>query len=508
MKKYNSAYTAFFLIAFLLMACKDDNENNSVVPTTGSRTEFTQDSIFLYAEEAYLWYDDLPDYTTFAPRSYTDASTDLENFQNELFDLTQYPINPNTGYSYEYVSATASYSKYSFIMENDASSNARLRAASAIDDSNYDFGIELTAITAYDIRLSYVAPNSPADHADLARGLKVIQINNQNISAASQSAVNYVNSALNSSPIQLTTVSNDGDTVSTTLSMETYVEDPIYTTKVIDVDDESKTGYLCMSYFAALSDVETELEDVFSDFSDAGVSTLIVDFRYNGGGYVQTAAYLLDLIAPSSLDGQKAYSETFNDKLQNGKAKVLANQLVLDSNGDPISYQNRYATYADIDYTEDGNTAYFDKTGDLDNLSTVVFIVTGSTASASELVINALSPYLNVILVGDQTYGKPVGFFEIGIDEYSMYIPNFQIYNADGEGDYFDGFTPDIYASDDPTYDLGDAEEASLSAALAYIKDGTTDLNGRKSDMTPAYQSQVRAIRVPGMIETKKSLKE
>ena len=106
------------------------------------------------------------------------------------------------------------------------------------------------------------------------------------------------------------------------------------------------------------------------------------------------------------------------------------------------------------------------------NLSRVFFIVTGSSASASELIINNLKPYMDVKLIGDTTYGKPVGFFPIEILNYAIYPISFRTINSAGNADYYSGFAPDKLAADGVNKNWGDVTEPSLAAALKYIETG------------------------------------
>ncbi len=128
-----------------------------------------------------------------------------------------------------------------------------------------------------------------------------------------------------------------------------------------------------------------------------GVADLIIDLRYNGGGFVNTAEYLINLIAPPTVTGTM-FVEYYNKTMQDGKASILKNQPLLDEN-DQIQYSGgKIVTYADVDYSVTGNTIAFSKKGSLSTVANVVFLVSGNTASASELVINSLKPHLNVKL--------------------------------------------------------------------------------------------------------------
>jgi carboxyl-terminal processing protease len=128
---------------------------------------------------------------------------------------------------------------------------------------------------------------------------------------------------------------------------------------------------------------------------------------------------------------------------------------------------------------------YFSKKGSL-NLSRIYFIVTDETASASELLINTLSPYMQVYMVGNyhsdgktntanNTYGKPVGFFPVEIVSSSneLYVTSFQMFNKNGVGDYFNGLKPNSHVWEyDSFLDFGNQDETMLAAALAHIKTG------------------------------------
>jgi carboxyl-terminal processing protease len=159
------------------------------------------------------------------------------------------------------------------------------------------------------------------------------------------------------------------------------------------------------------------------------------------------------------------YQYFYNDSLQAGKFPLLKNYFGISS-GNPFAPQN--------------NIVKYEKAGSL-NLNRVFFIVTGSTASASELLINNLRPYMDVKLIGDTTYGKPVGFFPIDIYNYSIYPISFKTVNSAGSADYYSGFAPDKLTPDGVDKNWGDIEEPSLATALNYIITGSF---GRRTGAT------------------------
>jgi hypothetical protein len=100
-------------------------------------------------------------------------------------------------------------------------------------------------------------------------------------------------------------------------------------------------------------------------------------------------------------------------------------------------------------------------------------ITTRSSASASELIINALRPFIPVLIVGDRTYGKPVGQYQFEFCDKVLAPVSFTLRNSKGEGDFYDGFAPDCAAADDIGHQIGDVQEASLHEALTLLDKGS-----------------------------------
>lgn len=396
MNNTNSFKIACIFALSIFYACKKDkivveDKQEIVSPTTGTRRQFTLDSIFLYAKQAYLWNDALPSYLEFNPRiKYADYSSELIAFKTELFDISQMKLNPLTDLPFEN-QLFAGQSKYSYL--------------------------------------------------EIGRG------------ANGTSAV-----------------------------IDPSVNNPVIITTILTVNN-MKVGYIALSSFPKLSIAKSYLDAAFNKLATINAKDLIIDLRNNGGGYIETADYIANLIAPSTLNGKVAYVEQFNTQMQQGKALILKHQPYLDENNIPVIYKGRVATMADVDFSETGNTYKFSKKGKVETIKNVYFIVTGSTASASELLINCLKPYLNVKLVGSKTYGKPVGFFSVNVDRYTIYMSGFLIKNATGVSDYFDGMSVDIPVTPDYKYELGNPNEAYLSTTLSYIQTGTisTSDSNRKS---------------------------
>ena len=489
-------------------------------PVNSTRTQLTLDSIYLYARETYLWNDALPNFVTFNPRGYNSFSTPILNFQDELFDITQLKIDPKTAKPYEFYEDHPSNSKFSYIMD-DTNSSSTVAAANnkfadvTIDGEGDDFGLDLASLSASDVRVKKVSPGSPAALKGVVRADRILKINGTTVSAGSQSGINFIYNSLDGNTIKINAQRINGTQYTVDLVRNTYQSSSILK-KTVLTSGSKKIGYLAYARFSNLPNSKADLEAAFADFASQGITDLIVDFRYNGGGYVETAEYMTNLIAPSAKNGAVMYVEFYNSLMQSGKAAILSHQILLNSNGQTQQTNGHLATYADIDYSVAKNTYKFEKAGTLNNIKNVVFIVSKATASASELVINSLKPHMNVKLVGSKTYGKPVGFFPIGIDKFQVYMSNFSIQNSIGEGGYFAGMSVDIPAADDLMHDFGSAEENCIAKAMAYITTGTT-VSAVKNAASVSTSATATSSENPidinkkpafnGMIETRKHLK-
>ena len=400
------------LCLILIFSCKKDKnidaEREEIVsPTTGTRPEFTLDSIFLYAKQIYLWNEVLPEYKDFKPREkYLSISKpEIVGFKKELFDITQLKVNPATGKPYE-LSFSGS-AKYSYLQSGRA--NAGTSQAGSL------FG---------DVIMSH-------------------------------------------------TIIESGD---------------------------KKIAYVALNGFPSLISIKSKLDNIFEEISVEKPKYFILDLRYNRGGYVETAEYLVNLMVPNTLNGKVMYSEQFNPTLQQGKASILKYQPYLDENGKAVIFNGRKATMADVDYTEKSNTYRFDKKGKLETIEDIYVITSNETASASELLISCLKPYFDVKLVGGRTYGKPIGFFGINIDQYAVYLSSFLIKNADGWYDYFNGIEADLPVAVAENAPLGDPNELCLKTAISAINSNVKSPT-KKTAVIPK-QSTVTSTFIAPKIET------
>jgi carboxyl-terminal processing protease len=522
-----SAVTAALIIFTGVSACKksdsdvDPTEPTTEEPTSSDRADLTKDSIFYYAKEVYLWNESLPSYEEFKPRSFN-AATDILSYESELFKITRYGTNPETSQPYEYNRGATNFPKYSYISDlNDKNPTAVIAPKSSVntDGDGYDLGIySFSAFGTdnnYRLYIKAVYPGSSAAEKGLTRGTEVTTIDGKRIGTNFQSEKNLINDLLDNSipSANLKGLKVDGTPFEVTLTRTSYSSSPVYKSKVFDVNGK-KVGYINLGRFSRLTSPEgstpsdTNLDPVFAKFASEGLTDLIVDLRYNGGGYVSTAEHLINLIAPSTATGVM-YKEVYNKTLQNidRNKSILKNQPLTDASGN-VRYDTngKILTYANVDYSVSGNTANFKKVGGLTGVKNIVFIVSGNTASASELTINALKPFVNVKLVGTTTYGKPVGFFPVTIENrYDVYFSMFETLNSKDEGKYYAGMKADINdATDDAKRDFDDASENYIAKALNLLAPSATTNANAKASMSVKGRSGVTLNFSPSMTESMK----
>ena len=317
----------------------------------------------------------------------------------------------------------------------------------------------------YFLVVSYVSNGGPAQMAGLKRGDVIITLDGKTITE------NNIYDAFNSYSISLGVTGLDEDNSigaevrNVDLKAVDMYEDPILVTRTFDVNGK-KVGYLAYTGFDLKS--SQVLPDVFRDFKSKNIDELIIDLRYNGGGYAFTENVLASMIAPPAnvLAGDIFQTEVYNSILTDVWAKQGENT------------ETRFSTKHKLN----GKEPEVDVSDANLGIEKVYAIVTGGTASASEGLIVGLRPYMEVELVGQQTYGKycagillaPKDVYNRRLDyslinDWGMYVMISKFADCDGRNDSIpDGIPVDVEVDDNPFdgYQLGDENETMLRAAL------------------------------------------
>ncbi len=313
------------------------------------------------------------------------------------------------------------------------------------------FGIRLsTDVAARRVFVAEAYEGATALAAGIDRGTEIIAIGQstadlRTVSAiiAAEGAAGVTNALGPASPgvTRLLRVTDAGGTRDLNVAKANYSIPPVssrYGARIID-DGGRRVGYVNLRTF--ITSADPALRNAFASFRAQGITEVIVDFRYNGGGLVSIAELMGDLLAGNRAGSIFSFTTFRPEKASNNSARAFNPQA-----------QSVSATR-------------------------IAFIGTEGSASASELVINAFIPHLHAgaALVGTNTYGKPVG--QIGLDlaecDDRLRLVAFATQNAARQGDYFDGLATKVEAScqagDDLSRQMGDPQEASTRAALDFL---------------------------------------
>ncbi len=347
------------------------------------------------------------------------------------------------------------------------------------------------ATAGFGFRLAYDTPNrrvfvietfegTAALGANIDRGSELLGIgtNSSNIETVNSLMANggpaAVSNALGPSTAGTTRVLNIRDQAGVTrevsISKTDYSLDPVsnrYGAQIIN-DGGRLVGYLNLRTFSVLS-ADDDLIAAFDDFRAAGVTELIIDMRYNGGGRISVA-------------------ETFGDLLARGFDGQVYNTIAFRASK-----------------SENNSTYRFNVRPQSIAPTKIAFIGTRSTASASELVINGIQPYVaDIALIGTNTFGKPVGqsAFDLADCDDRFRPLTIQLENADGNGEYFNGLAATVpnscRANDDISFQMGDPNEAMTATALDFLAGrACTAIAGGPSTTASALEEGVLAPELP-----------
>ena len=324
--------------------------------------------------------------------------------------------------------------------------------------------------------VTYTYAGSPAEEAGLRRGDVI-----QTIDGKEMTPDNYQrlvrDGLLGGGTVKLGL--KNGKTVTMT-AVDMY-ENPVQAVRILENGAGKKVGYLHYTSFTL--DSCDELTDVFRNFVAEGIDDLVLDLRYNGGGYVITEEVLASMLVPvKEVEAESVFSQ-----------RIYNPALAKELKEEPSRFKTGFV------FHNGESMQVITTAGANPDLPRLFVLVTGSSASASEALVCCLRPYMNVILIGEQTSGKYCAGFimeakdwyddvkeSLGAEEYDTalpYVDNWGMYvmyarYADCNGVTLsmpDGIAPDVVAEDDPLdgFPLGNPQESMLSVALRLI-DGRT----------------------------------
>jgi carboxyl-terminal processing protease len=343
-------------------------------------------------------------------------------------------------------------------------------------EAGYNFRLYLASAGSTDVigQITYIKKGSPAESADLMRGDIFYQINSTPITTS-----NY-RTLLNAtgSPFTLNAKRYNPDT-------QALISDQVYSLNPVELAENpvlmdsvytfngKKVGYMVYNFFSpgsgASKPYDQEVDNVFSDFKAKGVNEVVLDLRFNGGGYISSAINLASLLVPAYNSTKIFVSYQYNNQVQS--------EILNDPSLGASYLQKKFIAKA-------SNIG--------DNLSRIFVLTSNGTASSSELIINGLRPYLTITTIGDTTYGKNVGSITITdkkntTNTWGMQPIVFKSANSLGFSDYGSGFAPDPgnYDADNHYFlrPLGDIQEPLLNKALYIITNGSMLKSAQPSGM-------------------------
>ncbi|CAM3962640.1 S41 family peptidase [Flavobacterium antarcticum] len=434
----------FKLLVLTILACLtlyscDDMDDSLNVPTNLEVQNFIWKGLNLY----YLWQEDSPDLADDRFANQGQLNAFLSNYGSPV-DL------------FNHLKVDKSIDRFSVLVDDYVYLENLFQGVTKNNGMDFTLRYKPGSQTEIYGVANYILPNSDASSKNVTRGTLFYGINGQALNVDNYRALIALNTyTLNLADFNGGAITPNGQSVE--LIKSELTENPIFLTKVIQTNTK-KVGYLMYNGFTANYDLE--LNQAFATFKNEGVTDLVLDLRYNGGGSVLTATRLASMIT-GQFSGQLFAKQQWNSKIQTYFEENNPSQLV-----------NNFT-----------NTIGSTPINSL-NLTRVYVLTTGGTASASELVINGLKPYMDVIQIGTKTIGKNVGsitlydsptFNKENVNprhKYAMQPLVIKTINKDGFGEYQDGIIPTVEQPENPGNlgVLGNQSEPLLQTALGLIE--------------------------------------
>ncbi len=429
--------------SILVTSCKKPDEAAPAVvttPTTPAPTGAVTDTevnnwILTNMRYAYFWTDKIQ------------ASPNLNQTPDKFFDSILYKFD---------ATARPDGDRYSWIQQSADELKSSLSGETKTDGAVFRLYLRASGSTDIIGKVQYVQRNSPAEKAGIKRGDVFSKINGAPLTTANYVGLLY--GTVDTKTYGLLKIVNNAFVESTDTKTATAVvlqADPVYMDSVYTIGGK-KIGYLMYNQFVSSPSGSTsglydqKLENIFAKFKQRGVNELVLDFRYNPGGSLNTCVNLSSLIA------KNAAGQAF--------ATLRYNPAVTDA------YIKQYgANFNTYNFTTKANNIGA-------NLNRVFVLTTGGTASASEMVINGLRPSVTVTTIGTTTSGKNVGSQTVSDNtkriKWGIQPIMFKIFNSAGQSDYTAGFVPATSVPEFANVEwlpLGTVSEPLLNEALFQI---------------------------------------
>lgn len=427
----------YLFVVLFLFSCKDE------LTESQKQNKYVNEWIYDNMSMLYYWNEELPAYKS----SYGDPSDYFLTLINDE-------------------------DRFSAIFDDYEEIQNQLNGVNT-SDVGFDFQLYIESSANDNVlgQVVYLKPGTNAAGAGVKRGDIFRQINGTQITLSNYSTLiskfydsNSEVSVTFADIVNRTFVNRTPVTITKAMN---YKENPVYFDTIYTVQNK-KIGYLIYNFFADDSgddskQFDLELNDVFMKFKTEPITDLIVDLRYNSGGYLTAAVHLASMMVPDLTSG-KLFSYT------------EFNQNYTDYfNSD--AYKNKYTDDPFKDYfytTISVNSQYTPINNVGQNIQRIYFLTGRHTASASEMVINGLKPFLPCVLIGDTTVGKNVGSTLVydtdnATNKWAFMPIILKYFNKDHQSDFSNGFAPDFYLYDDVSHDLGDVNEELLAKAISEI---------------------------------------
>ncbi len=422
---------ALALLFLFTIGCKRDNIDPTA-PAGDAQFSTVNSWVYEVMQDVYFWSKDMPAKATL------DARTNPSDYFERLI----------------YMRPTVD--RFSGITDDAAALQKQFNGVSKIFGIQYQIAAPSETASNVGLYLSYVVKGSPAEAAGLKRGDIITKVDGQLLTNANYATLlgsNDTHSFTLGTLDGSTLISDDKKTINITKAEVS--ENPVGFSTIIDKSKYGKKiGYLVYTQFVPGTDAapkvyDDQLRKIFGDFKAQGVNELVLDLRFNGGGYISSAETLASLVGKNVSTSKVFYKEQWNES-NTAMLKKLKGANALDHN-----------------FSVEANNIG-------SQLDRVFVLTSQGTASASELIINGLKPYMSVVTVGDHTAGKNLFGTLIDDDQkrwnWGMYVMLGRTTNANGESDYgtANGIAADYKVDDSliPYRSFGDDNETLFSRVL------------------------------------------